>query len=177
MKNNKRIMIGMFVLLGITLIIGLGNSLQVLGNNEYIITEQEFESLSDAVILQYMATQVNLTSIIASEDRFTFYYDLTVIEDIQNDSYWIHNKEYPFELSFSDIQFCLDRNTLQQCREQLLTGNTETSYNITGDGEFAHTKIIVPMNLRVANKGLEEYEKAIELRDSISNIEEMEVIF
>ena len=142
-----------------------------LGNNEYLITEDEYMGLSNQVIADYMVSQFEEIRRVNDMDGFYIYYDIVRIEPTHENNMWkVYNSETITRLNWNDIWITYYMEGQDWgIVNQLLTNNTNIiTYNLTQYG-LSENYRITPSLKQAQNKAVDSYYKAISNRDWLIN--------
>lgn len=164
---KKLLLIG----LGIFLLIG-AFAFVVLPSGTILLSKQEFSSLTNNQISNYMANNLQMTRYKVMDDRIIVYYNLTYIEPSTNGTYRVFIQEKPFKIGIDLYEYCLNVTTLQNCKNYLVDRETPFKYNITKsygqDGEIIYETeeiIITSTYYKAFQEQKSQYERAKKFRD------------
>jgi len=145
-----------------------------LGNGEYLITGEEFTSLDNQTIANYMASSFGITFAQIDVDKIYIYYNVIVIEP-NGEEYHIKNIDYRTTLDWNLFSGCQNTYNIGFCIDALVYGN-ETYTTDIFDEELNQTVTTTHQstNAVVINYGLNKYYSAIELRDNIATLNNMQ---
>lgn len=148
------------------------NALEDLGNGTYILEQSEFAALTDQQIANYMVSQLTIQEIKVHEDKIEIIYSLVHIEPTHdaNNTFRVFNHPYQTFVTLEDIIYCTDLTTVNNCVGYLVTNSEPFEYQISEN----ETKTFTPTYVKAVNAGINQYNRAIEFRDSISNKVTME---
>jgi len=158
-------MVGLFVMMASV------TAVEVLENGDVILTASELAGLTDQQIADYMVSQFVISDINVHQDKIEIVYNLVYVEPTHNNNtYRVFNNGYQTYIEYSLLEQCLSLTTMNNCVGILVT-NTEAQTFDLGENE---TITITPTYVQALNQGINNYEKTLELRDSITAMGTME---
>lgn len=182
-KMNKIIimLLGIFLLTGVTAIVTLSN-----GNK--ILSDDELASKTDEQIQSYMENNLEMTRYKLLDEKIIVYYNITYVEPSHSSyfdnstnetidkPYRVFTQEKPFTISKEIWEKCTNKTTKQNCRDYLvdretvfhlvenvsITEGNETTYEITNT-------TIKSVYLQAQEEQIKQYARAIKFRDKAIN--------